>query len=260
MSDIEAAAKRLVDLRKCLETMEGLPPGERPGSLAEGYLIQDRVAELLGHRTVGWKLGATSAEVQRVFGLDGPLCGRLLEPFVQEYPATISIDEFAKPPQLECEVAFVLSDELPPTAGPFTAASVRAAIESIVPAIELVCSRFDPMTAVDGASLVADNVASGHLVTGEPMPFTKATKPSQVAATLRVDGEVMAKGSGDAVLGDPLEALAWLANHLAARGVALPKGSLITTGSMTGMVPIAPEDVAMADFGKLGRVSVHLSG
>ena len=161
---------------------------------------------------------------------------------------------------LECEVAFILSDELPPTAGPFTAASVRAAIESIVPVIELVCSRFDSMATVGAPSLVADNVASGHLVTGEPMPFTKATKPSQIAATLRLNGDVMAKGSGDAVLGDPLVALAWLANHLAERGVPLPKGSLVSTGSMTGMVPIEAEDVAMADFGKLGRVSVHLSG
>lgn len=249
-----------MDLRKQLEVIERLPTEEAPASLAEGYQIQDRVAELLGRRTVGWKLGATSAEIQAALGLDEPLSGLLFEPYVQEYPATISIDEFARPPLLECEVAFILSDELPQTAGPFTAASVRAAIESIVPVIELASSRFESIASIGAASLIADNVASGHLVTGEPVPFTKATKPSQVVATLRVDGEIRAKGSGDAVLGDPLEALAWLANHLAVRGVPLPKGSLITTGSMTGAVAIAAEDVAMADFGKLGRVSVHLSG
>jgi 2-keto-4-pentenoate hydratase len=260
MIDVEFAAGTLADLWTTGSTVARLPDGAHPSDLGDGYRIQDLLIEKLGHRVVGWKLGATAGDIQAALGLTEPVSGRLLEPFVEEYPATIAIDDFAAPPLLECEIGFILADDLPATAVPYNAASVRGVVACLVPVIEVASSRFTSLLDAGAAAVVADNVAAAHVVMGEAVAFGPSRKAHQASVTLRVNGDVVAKGSGDAVLGDPLAALAWLANHLATRGLPLTKGDLVITGSMTGMTPIGAEDVAMADFGSLGRVSVHISG
>jgi 2-keto-4-pentenoate hydratase len=47
-----------------------------------------------------------------------------------------------------------------------------------------------------------------------------------------IDGKEVGRGTGRDVLGHPLDALAWLANHLQARGLALKQGEIVTTGSL----------------------------
>jgi len=237
-----------------------LPAAYRPADLDEGYAVQDRLCELIGGETAGWKVGATAPEVQEAFGVSEPVAGRLFRVRVHEYPATIPFDEFEAPPSFECEICFVLGRDLAAQDAPFDRPTIVAAVDKVVPAVEVISSRFEQMLAVDAPSLVADNVAAGYLVTGEPVVASDAVDPREIAAALRVNGELMAKGSGEAILGDPYAALQWLANHLAARGRGLRKGELISTGTLTGLCPAQPEDVAMADFGRLGRVSVHLTG
>jgi 2-keto-4-pentenoate hydratase len=73
------------------------------------------------------------------------------------------------------------------------------------------------------------------------------------------NGQLVATGAGAAALGDPLAAVAWLANTLAPLGVMLPAGSIIMTGALHAMVPIRPGDVFRADFDRLGPITVRVA-
>jgi 2-keto-4-pentenoate hydratase len=72
-----------------------------------------------------------------------------------------------------------------------------------------------------------------------------------------VDGEEIAASSGANVLGNPLNSLAWLANHLAGRGRELTAGQWITTGAATGPLPAPAGSTVTGDFGELGTVEVR---
>jgi len=61
-------------------------------------------------------------------------------------------------------------------------------------------------------------------------------------------------------VGDPLAAVAWLANTLAPMGVTLPAGSVIMTGALHAMVPVSPGDVFRADFDRLGPITIRMAG
>jgi 2-keto-4-pentenoate hydratase len=67
---------------------------------------------------------------------------------------------------------------------------------------------------------------------------------------LRVNGEVRSSGNGAACLGDPLEALRWLAVQAARFGDPLRAGHLVLSGALGPFVPFAPGD----------RVEASISG
>ena len=76
--------------------------------------------------------------------------------------------------------------------------------------------------------------------------------------SLVINGEERARGDGARALGDPLNVLVWLANHLARRGITLEAGEVVTTGTCTGLEHVYAGDVIVGDFGALGRVEVEL--
>jgi 2-keto-4-pentenoate hydratase len=74
---------------------------------------------------------------------------------------------------------------------------------------------------------------------------------------LEKTGEIAATGAGAAVLGNPAQAVAWLANKLAAYQIPLAKGEVILSGSLTAAVPVVAGDFIRADFGPLGDVKIR---
>ena len=84
---VRNAAKLLADAWLNMTTIEGLPPDLRPGSFNEAYAIQDEMAELIGQKTVGWKIGPASSGLMRAQGFDEPGGGRLFDPYIFRSPA-----------------------------------------------------------------------------------------------------------------------------------------------------------------------------
>jgi 2-keto-4-pentenoate hydratase len=74
-----------------------------------------------------------------------------------------------------------------------------------------------------------------------------------------VNGETVAEGSGANVLGDPVEALVWLANDQRERGAGLLAGQVVITGSCTGVNMAVAGDRVRADFGELGAVELEFT-
>ena len=144
-----------------------------------------------------------------------------------------------------------------PLSGAVDAASARRAIDALHPAFEIVEVRGD--IAGQKALAIADNVAQKGVVLGPPVPFAELLDLAAMECRVVVNGREAARGWGDAVLGDPVNAMVWLAGKLAGFGLGLRAGDLIMTGSITRMLPLSPGDRARAEFAGIGTVEVSVA-
>ena len=235
------------------------PPSDlQPDSLSDAYAVQDFViAGLLadhGGQSVGWKIGCTNKTVQQLLGLDGPFYGRLLSPFVHDSPATLDSSRFSMR-CVEAEFAVQVGRDFSPQDAPFDRAGVADRIDTVLPAIEIVDTRFADWRRVGAAWLVADNGSTGHWVRGGAVAGWRGLNLAGHRVTLRVNGRVERQGMGANVMGHPFEAVRFLANDLARRGRALRAGDVVSTGTAIEVYYAQAGDRIEADFGEIGTCS-----
>ena len=207
-----------------------------------------------GATLVGRKIGLTSAPMQTLLRVDEPDFGFIVDDMVVN-DQSVSAERFCAP-RVEPEVAFLLKDSL---RGPgVDIASVYAATEAVTVALEIVDSRIADwkLTLPD---TVADNASSGAVVLGSWVPYTDDLALPQATATLALNGVDIESGTGDAVMGDPAAAVAWLANTLAEFGTELSAGQLIMSGSFTSAAFVHAGDLATATITGLGAVSLQFT-
>lgn len=223
-------------------------------SVEDAYRVQDIVAAGRGP-VAGWKIGCTSAMAQAYLGIEHPFAGAVHAADVHASPARLSAAAFRQR-GIEGEFALRLGRDLTPADGPFDAEGLRGAVDAVIPAIEVIEPRFANWRAVGAAATIADHGAHGALVLGRPVPVDGCPDLRRASARVTIDGTVTGEGEGSAVLGDPLAALAWLANHLTGRGTVLPAGSVVSTGTCTGYVEAGPTAVVRAEFGDFGSADL----
>ncbi|MGQ0676822.1 MAG: 2-keto-4-pentenoate hydratase, partial [Rhodospirillales bacterium] len=208
---------------------------DAPASRAEAYAVQDRIAELVGERVVGWKVGAAIAAVQRLEGHDGAIPGRLFASRIFHSPATVPGDRFAGH-RVECEYAFRFTRDLPANRPKFTPQSIVEVMD-FHPAIELASSRYAPGTG--GRSprthdAIADNGSGGAFVFGPAIPnWRKAVDFDKLPIEPRIDGGAPLRVYTGELRRNPVEIAAETVNDLAARGVAFKAGDYLSTGSLS---------------------------
>ena len=186
-----------------------------------------------GEKVVGKKIGVTSKAVQDMLGVHQPDFGFLTDWMFVE--GDIDVDGKALiAPRAEAEIAFILKDSLN---GPgVTAADVMAATESIAPCFEIVDSRINDWK-ISIVDTVSDNASCGVYVVGDARLDPREFDLPGLHVSVTKNGEPLSEGYGNAVQGDPAQAVAWLANTLGAYGVTLNAGDVILSGSL---VPLAP--------------------
>jgi 2-keto-4-pentenoate hydratase len=223
------------------------------------YAVQRRLTErriAAGARVVGRKIGLTSPAVQRQLGVDRPDFGVLFDDMdvtgLPEVPAGRLLQ-----PKTEAEVAFVLAADL--ADGPLDAGRVRDAVAHAVAALEIVDSRIAGWDIAFGDT-VADNASSGLFVLGTRPLTLDEFEPVDVEMSMTLDGRPASAGSGKACLGDPLEALAWLARTARDLGDPLRAGQVVLSGALGPMVATPPGSVVTAELGPLGTVSATFAG
>ncbi|MGZ8745109.1 MAG: 2-keto-4-pentenoate hydratase [Nocardioides sp.] len=202
-------------------------------------LVQRRIDR--GASVVGRKIGATSEAVQRQLGVDQPDFGYLLSDMDVSRHDPVSMRTLLQP-RVEGEVAFVLSRDIdPPHEDEITLELVRDCVEVALPALEIVDSRIADW-AIGFTDTVADNASSGLFVVGQEGRTLHELEPREVTMSLTINGEERSAGTGAACLGDPLEALRWLAVQAQRFGDPLRAGHLILSGALGPFVPFAPGD------------------
>lgn len=212
--------------------------------------IRRQVAQ--GATVRGHKVGLSSEAMQQMMGVDEPDYGHLLSDMELSEDVPVPAADYCFP-RVEVEAGFVLGAALPGEG--CTPADVLAATEYVVPAIELIDSRIKDWR-IALPDTVADNASSAGLVLGAARVRPADLDLTDVPAVLRRGGQEVARGNTRAVLGDPTNAVAWLARKVAAFGVRLEAGHVVLPGSCTRAIDVRPGDVFQAEFGGLGSVSV----
>ena len=255
--DLEALAQRLERAQRDRVEVDRLTAACADLSVDEAYDIQDAlIAGFVrgGDPVVGLKAGLTSKAKQITMGVHEPIYGQICESMVLEEGQALSVGPLIHP-RAEPEIAFLLGADV---RGPdVTAEHVLAATEAIVPAIEVIDSRYRNFnfTLPD---VVADNASSARVVLGN-----QRTKPAGIDLRLigmvfEKNGEVVETGAGAAVLDHPANAVAWLANKLAERGRFLAAGSFVMPGALANAHPVVAGDVVRVTFDRLGSLTLHV--
>lgn len=224
--------------------------------LEDAYQIQSiNIAQRVGAgaRRVGCKIGLTSPAVQQQLGVDAPDFGILLDDMAFAEGLPISYTRLQQP-KIEAEVAFVLGRDLDMAAP--TAVDVLRAIEFALPALEVVGSRIANWK-IKLVDTVADNASSSGFVLGSAPLSLAQLDLRDCAMTLTRNGEVASQGNGAACMGNPINAVVWLARTMVRMGAPLKAGELVLSGALGPMLEVGPGDVFVAEIKGLGRVSAQ---
>jgi 2-oxo-3-hexenedioate decarboxylase len=222
----------------------------------DAYAIQDEIRrrkESSGHRTAGLKAGLTSFAKMKQMGVETPVFG-----FVSDYMARpdggeIKTSELIHP-KVEAEICIVTKSVL---RGPgCNVASVMAATDFVVPAVEVIDSRYRDFK-FDLKSVVADNTSASRFVIGGRARDLSDLDLRTLGVVLEKNGEIVSMAAGAAVLGNPLAAVAMMANHLGARDQEIPAGTFIMTGGVTEAIAVGAGDAVAVRFQDLGTVSMR---
>lgn len=229
----------------------GLPAAAAPASEAEAYAVQDRFAGLIEESVVGWKVG---------FPPSGPITGRVFARRLLASPARLSAQVFPDP-KVECEFALRLVSAPEALDRPFRREDFEDRLRCFL-AIELTGRRVagaphGPANEREVPDIVADNAAGAGLVVGPEVARWRDLPLSETQVALTIAGRKvpMVAAARDR---DPVEVVVWLANHLAARGIALAAGHIVSTGSLTEPTDLPLGGSATAVFDHLGQVQVEL--
>ena len=252
---IQTAVERLIDARYSRRPLAPFTETDGDLTLEQAYAIQDALrAELdrRGERPIGWKLGATSPSGQATMGLKEPACGFLL-PDQYASGAEVSASAFANM-GVEAEVAFRMRTKL---VGPgVTAATAALAVEGAAPALELLDFLFSGKPGA--ADFVANTIIAKAIVLGSPFTPLQGLDLALEGVVFEQSGEVIGTYTAAEVMGDPLNALAWLANHLGTRGLALMPGDVVMSGAISKTLRPKVGDSYRARFTRLGSVSIKV--
>jgi 2-keto-4-pentenoate hydratase len=248
------------DLAQAERSRRPIPPltaGHPEIGIVDAYEIQlinirQRVAE--GARVVGHKVGLSSPAMQQMMGVGEPDYGHLLDAMQVFENKPVTAANYLHP-LVEAEVCFVLAHDLPGAA--CTEDDVLAATAALVPSIELIDTRFTDWK-IALCDTVADNASSAGFALGAARVAPSDIDITQIEVLLTCNGEVVAKGRSDAVLGNPVTAVAWLARKVEGFGVRLRAGDIVLPGSCTRAVDARPGDNFVADFAGVGSVRLSV--
>ena len=254
--DVRAAAAFLLDMRASRRVEADMPDALRPADLDVAYRVQREVVGALSPERgpIGYKCACTSPIAQAALQIDRPLFGRLLAASTSPSGADLPASQFLHR-VIEAEFAFRIGDDVEPIDGGHTAETISDFVDVVIPAIEVVDYRYAQWT-LGAPQVAADNAIHGWWVHGDPVSDWRAIDLAATPVTVECNGSVATTGSGANVLGHPLNVLAWLADELPRRGLALGAGDLVTTGVTTDVFEAEAGDLVVAHFDGIGSVTV----
>ncbi len=256
-----AAARELLEQHRSGRRLTPLPLECAPVDVASAYRVQDEYLRLLeteaAAHVAGWKIALTTPVMQSFVGIPHPLAGAILAASIRQSPARLSSGDWVHL-GLEAEIAVRLGADLADRGAPYHRESVAASVVACMAALEIVDDRHCEYRALDPHLLIADNAFNAGCVIGPEQRDWRSLDLQAARGSMRINGEVVGAGVGGDVLGHPLEALAWLANHLIDRGRWLRAGDVVLTGSIVTTQWPAVGDAIAAEVEGLGRAACEL--
>lgn len=252
----QAAAHALVEAERTGAWTQPLSTRHDQADIEDAYKVGMEVRDLklaAGRTVKGHKIGFTSRAMRSLVGATEPDYGFLFDDWFVPEGSVVPRARMNRP-LVEQEIAFVLGDTL---RGPnINAADVIRATDFVLPALEIVDSRYEGR----GANLLVDSISDaascGFVVLGGNPASLMDIDVRRISGSLLINGDLMESGSAAAVMGNPINAVAWLANKLTEFGVTMEPGDVILSGSFIKAVPFDAGDSVMALFDQLGEVGL----
>jgi 2-keto-4-pentenoate hydratase len=246
-----------VTLAKCRRGgTVSLLPLDKLASRAEAEAYQAAAVSALGGVPCGYKVGATSVEVQRLLSCHEPIYSPILSEDVLPNGSTFRIPRGLL--GVECEFGFVMGRDFPAPAEASDIAALRSAIAECFVGLELVGRRLADDVPLNEVSAIADFALDVAVIRGRPIPDWGRYDLAAMPVRAVVDGVTVVRGTGGAVLGHPLNALEWLAETLRRRGGSLRTGEIVLTGTCTGITKVSSGQTFDGCFADFSPVQVHL--
>ncbi len=224
-------------------------------SYEDAYAIQLKTFDTLvrgGAIIVGKKIGLTSKAMQDQMNIREPDYGMIVDRMVAREGSPIPMSSLILP-KIEPELAFLLKEDLK---GPgINVANVIEATEGVLPAFEVIDSRYKDwkITVKDS---ISDNASAALMILGGKLTPIEDIDLRHVGLVLEKNGSLVSTAAGAAVLGNPAESVAWLANKLTEYGISLKKGEFVMSGSFVQAVTVEAGSSLRATFDRIGSVSV----
>lgn len=223
--------------------------------IEDAYAVGQTVTDIKvskGRVIKGHKVGLTSKAMRDATGMHEPDYGTMFDNWFLDEGVPVSMERLNKP-SVEVELVFVLKESL---GGPtVNAADVIRATDFVTPAVEIVDSRYSKR----GTKLVIDSISDaascGFVILGANQVSLADVDVRHVGGALYKNGEVVESGTAAAVMGNPINSVAWLARKLSEFGVEMQAGHSILSGSFIRIHPMKAGETFVADFGPLGQIS-----
>lgn len=258
----EKAARRLLEAHEKREPFAPLPADLAPRTLAEACAIQDAFVALRAQKLgalAGYKVALTSEAMRRFVGVDTPQAGVMLDSTILRTPARVRAADYVRL-VVEFEIAVWLADDLPSADKPFLRDRVARSVGSVMAALELADDRNADYTQLARCplDLIADNCWNEGAVLGRPVEEWRHIDLAEVRGVAAINGKFVGEGRGRDAMGHPLDAVAWLADHLASIGRGMVRGDVVITGSIVASKYPNPGDLVQFDLGPLGGVELRV--
>lgn len=255
-ASVEKLAEHLesaeLERRAVTKITDDHPDMDWDDAYAVQYAIRTRKLER-GVKLAGLKMGLTSRAKMKQMGVEQPVYGFLCDYGAYGDSAEIDTARYIHP-RVEAEVAVVTNRTL---RGPGChLGAVLAAIDFVLPAVEIIDSRYENFR-FDLKSVVADNTSAAGFVTGGRSRAVDELDLPTMGVVLEKNGTIVEVGAGAAVLGHPAASVAMLANMLAARGEEIPAGTFVMTGGITAAVTVEAGDSIAVRYQDLGSLNMR---
>ena len=242
-----AACLSEAEVAAMADAYQSRTPAANPRGLtpADGECSRSKLNRLLQVQLgepVGYKAGLTNPAVQKRFNHSSPVWGTLYGPMMLANGSVVDA-AFGARPLFEADMLVRISSDTVNEA--HNAVEVLAAIDRVIPAIELPDLMVQAPALLNGAAVTAINVGARYFVQGLgiPVPVTRAERYQlldalrDMVAIVKADGSEIDRGTGSDVLGHPLNAVVWLAQDMSRNGLSLKVGDLVSLGSFSRLLP-----------------------
>lgn len=259
----EQAARWLLEAHERRQRFAGLPAELAPRTAGEAYAIQDAFVALRAEKlgaVVGYKIALSSAEMRRFVGVEVPMAGMMLERTLHRSPAQVRAADYVRL-VVEFEIAVHIAEDLPAADRPFSRRRVAQAVGAVMPALELADDRNADYKELvrHPLDLIADNCWNEGAVLGAPVTEWHRLDLAEVRGNATINGRNVGEGRGADVMGHPLDAVVWLADHLASNHRGLLRGEMVITGSIVTTKTVKAGDIVRFDVGGLGAVELRVA-
>lgn len=245
-------AERVAAIFRARQPIDILPAELIPADLDSAYQVRAAYEAIEAPRrgaVAGYKIGLTTPIMQQLCGVDEPCYGAMFQSEIRRSPAEVRVADFCRV-GIETEIAMRLGEDLPQGGDDDR---VAGAVESCMAAIEVLEDLRHDYKRLTAAAMVVGNVWNAGCVLAAPVAEWRKLDLAAVTYRLTINDREIGAGKGGDVMGNPLNALTWLANKLAANGRPLQRGMVVMTGSTVPIQFPRPGDRAAVEVSGLGR-------